>query len=137
LNSREYLNSVELKTKENETEIAVKRQQIEDELIKSKRLKDELESKNKLVSDAQRLIEQKQSRLEVRLKTKRVSHIESTHTFADRSAAFLKDNFFIVQYLTIRCRRVKHAVVGDSEKNTNTLSGTRADFRRSNREMRR
>lgn len=56
-----------MKINENETKIAIKRQEIESENIKATYLKNDLENKNKLILDTQNLIEQKQSQLQVRI----------------------------------------------------------------------
>lgn len=64
-NSQKYLMDNELQVKENQKEISVKQQQVKDENIKINDLKYNLENKNKLILDAQKLIEKKQLELQV------------------------------------------------------------------------
>lgn len=55
----------EHQVKENQKEIAVKQQQVKEENIKINDLKYNLDNKNKLILDAQKLIEKKQLELQV------------------------------------------------------------------------
>lgn len=63
--SQEYLNNIEHQIKENNDEIIIKRQQIYDENIKIKYIKNDIVNKNKIIADNQHLIEQKRLQLQV------------------------------------------------------------------------
>lgn len=63
--SQEYLNNIEHQIKENNDEIIIKRQQIYDENIKIKYIKNDIVNKNKIIADNQHLIEKKRLQLQV------------------------------------------------------------------------
>lgn len=64
-NSLGYLLNIESRIKENQKEIIIKRQKIEDENLKIKKLEKNCVDKDKIILDAQIEIKKKQSQLEV------------------------------------------------------------------------
>jgi len=60
-----YLKNIESEIKENQKEIIIKRQKIDEENIKMKKLENICVDKNKIILDAQIEIKKKQSQLEV------------------------------------------------------------------------
>ncbi|KAL4090563.1 hypothetical protein QTP88_025369 [Uroleucon formosanum] len=74
LHSLAYLKNIESEIKENEREIIIKRQKIDDENIKIKKLENICVDKNKIITSAQNEIKKKQSQLEnIELKYKKKS----------------------------------------------------------------
>jgi len=64
-NSLEYLKNIESEIKEKEKKIIIRRQKIDEENIKTKKLEEICVDKNKIILDAQIEIKKKQSQLEV------------------------------------------------------------------------